>query len=80
MSPLFVGDATKKPERVTFHAPSRLLLALAGVTMAGALALYVSGRREAGVFVGLWPLGMLSMGNYIREMKRVGADPPQGAF
>jgi hypothetical protein len=71
------GKATKKIEQVTARAPSATFLALAGIAMAGSLGLFVSGRREAGIFVGLWPLAMLAIGNYNKLVKILGSDRSQ---
>lgn len=68
------GPVTKTLERVTSRAPSGMFLAVAGLAMAGALGLFFSGRREAGIFVGLWPLAMLSIGNYNKLVKVLGSD------
>lgn len=68
------GKATRNVEQVTARAPSGMYLAIAGLAMAGSLALYWSGRKEAGIFVGLWPLALLSIGNYNKLVKVLGSD------
>ena len=68
------GETTKQIEHVTAKAPSLTFLALAGAAMVGSLALFLSGKRETGIFVGLWPLAMLSVGNYNKLVKVLDSD------
>jgi len=72
--PVVEGEATKSIEHVTSRAPSIAFLGLAGASMALALALFLKGKRDAGIFVGLWPLAMLSIGNYNKLVKVLGSD------
>ncbi|HWM84971.1 MAG TPA: hypothetical protein VNO33_04015 [Kofleriaceae bacterium] len=67
------GKTTKAIEQVTARAPSQMWLWMAGAGIAGSMALYLSGRRQAGIFVGLWPLTFLVMGNYNKIVKSVGS-------
>ncbi|HET6613037.1 MAG TPA: hypothetical protein VFG83_13660 [Kofleriaceae bacterium] len=72
------GKVTAAVEHVTARAPSATYLGLAGVAMGGALALFLSGRREEAIFVGLWPLAALSIGNYNKIVKLLGSERGNG--
>jgi hypothetical protein len=67
------GKTTRAIEQVTARAPSQLWLWMAGAGIAGSLALFLTGRRQEGIFVGLWPLTFLVMGNYNKIVKSVGS-------
>lgn len=71
------GATTAAVEHVTGRTPSIAFLALAGAAMAGAAGLFFSGRRETGIFVGLWPLAMLAIGNY-NKMVKIGGSEGEG--
>lgn len=71
------GKVTKQLEHGTAKLPSATYLALAGTAMAAAAALFLSGRRETGIFVGLWPLAMLTIGNYNKLVKLLGSEPAE---
>ena len=65
------GKSTRAIEKVTARAPSQMWLWLAGAGVAGSLALFLTGRRQEGIFVGLWPLTFLVMGNYNKIVKSI---------
>jgi hypothetical protein len=65
------GKSTRAIEEVTARAPSQMWLWLAGAGIAGSLALFLTGRRQEGIFVGLWPLTFLVMGNYSKIVKSI---------
>jgi hypothetical protein len=67
------GASTRAVEQVTARAPSQVWLWLAGAAISGSLALFLTGRRQAGIFVGLWPLTFLVMGNYNKIVKSIGS-------
>ena len=67
------GTTTRAIEQVTAKAPSQVWLWLAGVCIAGSATLYLTGRKQAGTFVGLWPLTFLIMGNYNKLVKQLGS-------
>lgn len=67
------GKTTRAIERVTARAPTSSFLWLAGAAMVGSLGLFLSGRRETAIFVGLWPISLLAMGNYNKIVKSVGS-------
>jgi hypothetical protein len=67
------GKTTRAIEQVTARAPSQVWLWAAGAAITGSLALYLTGRRQAGIFVGLWPLTFLVMGNYNKIVKSIGS-------
>ncbi len=67
------GKTTRAIERVTARAPSQLWLWLAGASILGSVALYLAGKRQAGVFVGLWPPTFLILGNYNKMVKQLGS-------
>ena len=71
--PLVEGTTTRTIERVTARAPSITFLAAAGAALVGSLALFLSGRKLAGIFVGLWPPTFLIMGNYNKMVKSLGS-------
>lgn len=68
------GKVTKELEQTTAKLPSATYLALAGAAMVGSAVLFLSGRRETGIFVGLWPLAMLTIGNYNKLVKLLGSE------
>lgn len=68
------GTVTKAMEQVTGRAPSATFLALAGISVIGSLALYLAGKREQAIFVGLWPLALLTIGNYNKMVKLLGSE------
>lgn len=68
------GEVTKQIEHKTAKVPSAAYLALAGVAMAGSALLFLGGKRETGIFVGLWPLAMLTIGNYNKLVKLLGSE------
>lgn len=72
-SPPREGKTTKAIEQVTAKAPSQMWLWAAGACIAGSATLFLSGKREAGIFVGLWPLTFLIMGNYNKLVKQFGS-------
>jgi len=67
------GRVTKAMEQVTGRAPSATYLTLAGISVLGSLALYLAGKREQAIFVGLWPLALLTIGNYNKMVKLFGS-------
>jgi hypothetical protein len=67
------GKTTREIEQVTARAPSAMWLWLAGGAIATSLGLFLAGKREAGIFVGLWPLTFLVMGNYNKIVKTMGS-------
>lgn len=67
------GHSTRAVEQVTAQAPSQIWLWMAGAAISGSLALFLTGRRQAGIFVGLWPLTFLVMGNYNKIVKSIGS-------
>ena len=67
------GKSTRAIEQVTARVPSQAWLWMAGAGIAGSLALFLSGRRQAGIFVGLWPLTLLVIGNYNKIVKSIGS-------
>lgn len=67
------GSGTRAIEQVTARAPSQTWLWLAGASILGSVALFVTGRKEAGIFVGLWPLTFLVLGNYNKLVKTLGS-------
>jgi hypothetical protein len=69
------GEVTKQIEHRTAQVPSVAYLALAGAAMAGSALLFLSGKRETGIFVGLWPLAWLTIGNYNKLVKLLGSEP-----
>jgi hypothetical protein len=71
--PLPEGEATRSIEQVTARAPSQTWLWLAGASILGSLALFATGRRQEAIFVGLWPLTFLVMGNYNKLVKTLGS-------
>ena len=73
------GKTTRAIEQVTARAPSQVWLWAAGAAITGSLALYLTGRRQAGIFVGLWPLTFLVMGNYNKIVKSIGSTGEGGA-
>ncbi len=72
------GKTTRAIEQVTARAPSQVWLWAAGAAITGSLALYLTGRRQAGIFVGLWPLTFLVMGNYNKLVKSIGSSGDRG--
>jgi hypothetical protein len=71
--PLPEGDMTRAIERVTARAPSTTYLYLAGAAMLTSLGLFLAGKKEAAIFVGLWPISFLTMGNYNKIVKSLGS-------
>jgi hypothetical protein len=67
------GESTRAVEQVTAKAPSQVWLWMAGAAISGSLALFLTGRRQAGIFVGLWPLTFLVIGNYNKLVKSMGS-------
>jgi hypothetical protein len=67
------GESTRAVEQVTARAPSQIWLWAAGAAISGSLALFLTGRRQAGIFVGLWPLTFLVVGNYNKIVKSMGS-------
>jgi hypothetical protein len=68
------GKSTRMLERVTARAPSSLWLWLAGGAIAASLGLFIAGRKESAIFVGLWPLALLTVGSYNKIVKTLGSD------
>lgn len=66
------GKTTSVIERVTARAPSQLWLWLAGGSIAASITLFMKGRKQAGLLVGLWPPTFLIMGNYNKMVKSLG--------
>lgn len=67
------GDATRAVEQVTARAPTSAFLWLAGGAMVASLGLFLTGKKQAAIFVGLWPISFLTMGNYNRIVKSLGS-------
>ncbi len=70
--PISEGKSTAMIERVTARAPSQLWMWLAAGSIAASIGLFVSGKREAGLLVGLWPSTLLIIGNYNKIVKSLG--------
>jgi hypothetical protein len=68
------GEFTKRIEHFTSQVPSGMYLSLAMGSAALSAALYLSGRRTAGIFVGLWSPTILMMGTYNKMVKLLGSD------
>lgn len=66
------GKTTAIIERVTARAPSQLWMWLAAGSIAASIALFLKGRKQAGLLVGLWPPTFLIMGNYNKMVKSLG--------
>ena len=66
------GKSTAMIERVTARAPSQTWLWLAGGAIAASIALFMKGRKQAGLLVGLWPPTFLLIGNYNKLVKSLG--------
>lgn len=66
------GKTTSKIEQFTAQAPSAMWLWFAGGAIAGSLALFFKGYKEAAVFVGLWPPTFLLLGTYNKIVKEMG--------
>jgi hypothetical protein len=66
------GKTTGMIERVTAKAPSQMWLWLAGGAIIASISLFVKGRRDAGLLVGLWPATFLILGNYNKMVKSLG--------
>ena len=71
--PIPEGETTRGIEQVTARAPSQTWLWLAGASILGSMALFFTGRRQEGIFVGLWPLTFLAVGNYNKIVKSLGS-------
>lgn len=70
--PIAEGRSTAKIERLTARAPSQTWLWLAGASIVASVSLYMMGRKEAGLLVGLWPPTFLILGNYNKLVKSLG--------
>ena len=71
-TPIEEGKTTAAIEQVTARAPSQAWLWLAGASILGSLALFGSGKKDAGILVGLWPATFLLLGNYNKIVKSLG--------
>jgi hypothetical protein len=71
--PLPEGKTTRAIERVTARAPSQMWLWLAGASIVGSMVLFLTGRRNEGIFMGLWPPTFLILGNYNKLVKQLGS-------
>lgn len=72
-SPIPEGETTRAVERVTARAPSSTFLWLAGAAMVTSLGLFLAGKKQSAIFVGLWPLSFLTIGNYNKLVKSLGS-------
>ena len=72
-NPIPEGKTTAAIEQVTARAPSQTWLWLAGASILGSVVLFASGKRETGIFVGLWPPTFLILGNYNKIVKALGS-------
>lgn len=70
--PISEGETTAMIERVTARAPSQMWLWLAGGSIIASVGLFLSGKRESGILVGLWPPTFLILGNYNKIVKTLG--------
>jgi hypothetical protein len=68
------GRLTKRLERLTSALPSSTWLGLATMSMAGSIALRISGREHASQFVGQWVPTFLLLGIYNKLVKVAGSD------
>jgi hypothetical protein len=55
-----------------------IILAASLLSIATSIYLYASGRKEAGIFVGLWAPTFLGLGSFLNEARSVGTavSPP----
>lgn len=68
------GRSARAIERYTAQIPSDAFLWVAVASMAGSLALQLSGRREEANFVGQWAPTLLILGLYNKLVKIAGSD------
>jgi hypothetical protein len=72
------GPVARSIERETAQLPSDTFLWAAFGSMAVALALQVSGKKEASLFVGQWAAPFLLFGVYNKLVKVAGSDAVHG--
>jgi len=68
------GAFAKIIEQQTAKLPSDIFLCAAGVSILGALALKIAGRRHDALFVGQWAAPFLLLGVYNKLVKIAGSD------
>ena len=68
------GQLTKAIEQYTSQIPSGFYLTLAFASIAGSLALQMSGRNRSALFVGQWVAPFMLMGLYNKLVKLQGSD------
>lgn len=68
------GTMTRKVEEVTASIPSFTWMAVAGVSMAGAIALKLAGKHNTANFVGQWVPTFLLIGLYNKIVKVAGSE------
>jgi hypothetical protein len=68
------GRVAKAIETQTAKLPSDLFLWAAGASIAGGIALKISGRDRDAEFVGLWAPTFLLLGVYNKIVKVLGSD------
>ncbi len=68
------GARTVGIERLTASLPSTTWLALAGASLAGAIALKASGKSHASLLVGQWVPTFLIVGLYNKLVKVAGSE------
>ena len=71
-APIEEGKTTAAIEQITARAPSQTWLWLAAASIVGSVVLFATGRKEGGIFVGLWPPTFLIIGNYNKMVKSFG--------
>lgn len=68
------GAFTSKVEKLTAALPSTTWLALAGGSIAAAIALKIAGRNHASLFAGMFAPSLLLIGVYNKLVKVAGSD------
>jgi hypothetical protein len=68
------GETTKMIESYTAQVPSGTYLTLAIGSMALSLIMMLSGRKEAGTFIGQWAPTLLIIGLYNKLVKVQGSE------
>lgn len=68
------GELTKKIEKQTAKIPSTFFLSAAGATVALALGLAVTHKKQWATFVGQWVPTILLLGIYNKIVKTQGSD------
>ena len=68
------GPLARMIEEQTTHLPSDAFLIAAGVSIAGSLALKLSGHHRTALFVGQWAPTFLILGLYNKLVKLEGSE------